>query len=96
MRYNTYWVYECLLIQIKSCKAYEHLRKHKILALSNIDTLNRYINKMDSGYGYGYGHKHIKKKKNHLECPWNKGGVSLFKTLLEIQLRIILLRRYID
>jgi len=34
--------------------------------------------------------------KNHLKCPWNKGGVSLFQTLIEIQLRIILLRRYID
>lgn len=52
MRYNTYWVYECLLIRIKSRKAYKHLRKHKILSLPSIDTLNRYINKMDSGYGF--------------------------------------------
>jgi hypothetical protein len=63
MRYNTYWVYECLLIRIKSCKAYKHLRKHKILALPSIDTLNRYINKMDSGYRFHKGIFELLKKK---------------------------------
>ncbi|KAE9521504.1 hypothetical protein AGLY_018103 [Aphis glycines] len=63
MRYNTYWVYECLLIRIKSHKAYEHLRKHKILALPSIDTLNRYINKMDSGYGFHKGIFELLKKQ---------------------------------
>ena len=43
MRYTTQWVYECLLLRIKSKKTYNHLRNHNILTLPCIDTLNRYI-----------------------------------------------------
>lgn len=84
-----------MLIRIKSRKAYEHLKKHKILALPSIDTLNRYIHKMDSVYGV---HKSIfellNKKSSEMSLEQRKS--KLFQKLLEIQLRIILLRRYID
>ncbi|KAJ8927465.1 hypothetical protein NQ314_020062 [Rhamnusium bicolor] len=52
MRYTTQWVYECLLLRIKSKKCYEHLRKHKILILPSVDTLNRYIKKIKGAYGF--------------------------------------------
>ncbi|KYQ49678.1 hypothetical protein ALC60_11248 [Trachymyrmex zeteki] len=33
IRYTTQWVYECLLLRIKSKKTYNHLRNHNILTL---------------------------------------------------------------
>lgn len=51
-RYETEWVYECLLLRIKSKKAYNHLRKRNILALPSIQTLNRYTRFIKSRYGF--------------------------------------------
>src|SRR5215831_15221346 len=42
-RYTKQWVYECLLMRIKSRKLYEYLRSHEILVLPHIDTLNKYV-----------------------------------------------------
>ncbi|XP_046405740.1 uncharacterized protein LOC124170811 [Ischnura elegans] len=42
-RYTNNWVYECILLRIKSPKAYEHLRSHGILALPSAQTLRRYF-----------------------------------------------------
>lgn len=44
-RYTMNWIYECLLIRMKSRSMYEHLRTHFILPLPCIDTLDRYIKK---------------------------------------------------
>lgn len=52
MRYTTQWIYECLLLRIKSKKAYEHLRKRRILVLPNISTLNRYMKRIKGSYGF--------------------------------------------
>lgn len=51
-RYTQQWVYECILMRIKSKKLYEHLRSHHILALPHVDTLNKYIKRMGSAYGF--------------------------------------------
>lgn len=40
LRYITQWVYECLLLQIKSKKTYNHLRTHNLMTLPCINTLN--------------------------------------------------------
>jgi len=45
-RYSINWIYECLLICIKSKKVYEHLRSKNILALPCVDTLQKYLQKM--------------------------------------------------
>lgn len=52
LRYTTQWVYECLLLRIKSKKTYNHLRNHNILTLPCIDTLNRYIQAIKGCYGF--------------------------------------------
>lgn len=52
MRYNRQWVYECVLLRIKSKKAYKHLRKHKILALPSLQTLERCLKRIKSAYGF--------------------------------------------
>lgn len=52
VRYTTQWIYECLLLRIKSKKAYVHLRKHKILILPSLQTLHRYLKTVKSAYGF--------------------------------------------
>lgn len=51
-RYTINWIYECLLIRIKSKKVYEHLRSKNIMTLPCVDTLKKYIQKMSSQYGF--------------------------------------------
>lgn len=52
LRYANQWIYECLLIKIKSRKTYIHLRKHKILVLPSIRTLDKYIKVIGGSYGF--------------------------------------------
>lgn len=52
MRYTTQWVYECLLLSIKSKKGYEHLRKRKIMILPSLQTLHKYIKNIQGSYGF--------------------------------------------
>ncbi|XP_074114811.1 uncharacterized protein LOC141537612 [Cotesia typhae] len=51
-RYTIEWVYECLMIRIKGPAVYDKLRERQILPLPCKDTLNRYINKLDSAFGF--------------------------------------------
>lgn len=44
-RYTINWIYECLLIHIKSKKVYEHLRSKNLLTLPCVDTLQKYYKK---------------------------------------------------
>lgn len=68
MRYETQWVYECLLLRIKSRKTYEHLRRRRILVLPDASTLNRYIKKIEGCYGFQSSiFKIIKEKTLHMK-----------------------------
>ncbi|XP_074110941.1 uncharacterized protein LOC141535067 [Cotesia typhae] len=51
-RYTVQWVYECLLLRIKSASVYDRLRERNILPLPCKDTLHRYIQKLDSAFGF--------------------------------------------
>ena len=52
IRYTNSWIYECLLLRIKSRKTYAHLRNHKILALPSVETLSRYMKAIKGSYGF--------------------------------------------
>ncbi|XP_051162377.1 ERC protein 2-like isoform X2 [Leptopilina boulardi] len=52
MRYSRQWLYECILLRIRSKKAYKHLRKHKILVLPSTSTLERSMEQIKSTYGF--------------------------------------------
>ncbi|XP_043477524.1 uncharacterized protein LOC122508313 isoform X2 [Leptopilina heterotoma] len=43
MRYTTQWIYECILLRIKSKKLYRQLRRDKILTLPSPTTLGRNV-----------------------------------------------------
>nr|XP_042912360.1 uncharacterized protein LOC122272584 [Parasteatoda tepidariorum] len=52
MRYTSQWIYECLLLKIKSTKAYNHLRSHQLLKLPSPATLYRYLKNVKGCYGF--------------------------------------------
>ena len=51
-RYDTRWIYECILMRIKSRSLYEHILERKILVVPTLQTLDLYIQKMHSSYGF--------------------------------------------
>lgn len=51
-RYSIDWMYQCLLMRIKSKQLYEHIRQYNILPLPCRDTVNSYIKNVDKSYGF--------------------------------------------
>lgn len=50
--YTLNWIYECMLIRIKSRKIYEHLRIHNILALLSVETIRKYLKHTKGVYSF--------------------------------------------
>lgn len=73
-RYSINWIYECLLLKIRSRKVYEHLRTKKILVLPCIDTLGKYIATMSSQYGFQRAIFDLLAKKADCMAPEEKRG----------------------
>ena len=74
MRHETQWVYECLLLRVKSRKAYGHLQRRRIFVLPDINTLNRYILKMRGCYGLQRSvFKLMKEKTSHMKAIEERG-----------------------
>jgi len=73
-RYTINWIYECLLIRIKSKKIYEHLRSKNILTLPCVDTLQKYIQKMSSQYGFQQATFNVLKNIQIYITPEEKRG----------------------
>ena len=51
MRYDHSWILACMLLRIKSPKAYEHMREHAFLVLPTRRTLCRYIDVLHAETG---------------------------------------------
>lgn len=51
-RFTQDWVYETILMRIKSPRLYEHIRSRKILILPSRSTLNRYMRKLHPKFGF--------------------------------------------
>lgn len=78
MRYSDKWVYECILLRIKSKKTYNHLRSHNILTLPSIETLNRYIKVIKGCYGFQMSTFEILKKKTANMEPNDVRGIYIY------------------
>ncbi|XP_046407691.1 uncharacterized protein LOC124172298 [Ischnura elegans] len=76
-RYTLSWVHECLLLRIKSRKAYEHLRKNNILRLPGANTLSRYIRNVKGAYGFQGAIFHCLKEKAEGLAAEERRGVVL-------------------
>jgi len=79
-RYTNQWIYECLLLRIKSRKTYNHLRTHKILALPCLETLSRYIKVIKGTYGFDEKTFDILKKKTASMSSTDVRGEFLHST----------------
>lgn len=74
IRYTNQWIYECLLLRIKSRKAYNHIRSHDILAVPTVQTLNRYMKVMKGSYGFNDEIFIVLKEKTSSMQPSNLRG----------------------
>ncbi|XP_077277352.1 uncharacterized protein LOC143905672 [Temnothorax americanus] len=77
MRYTNEWIFECLLLRIKSSKTCKHLRAHQILSLPCIDTLNEYIKAIKGVYGFEETTFEVLKKKVKNMDPRTKHAALL-------------------
>lgn len=51
-RYKRQYIYQCILMKIKSFKLYRFMRKRRILELSAPNTLHKYIRKLSASFGF--------------------------------------------
>lgn len=74
-RYTLNWIYECILIRIKSRKTYEHLRIHGILPLPTIETLQKYLLHTKGVYGFQSStFASLKEKSFHMKPEERRGN----------------------
>jgi len=73
-RYSNDWILECLLLRIKSKKAYLHIRNHNILPLPTLKTLQEYLNKLDPSYGFSLETLTLMRAKALKMEAWQRRG----------------------
>lgn len=79
MRYSTIWVYNCLLLRIKSRSTYEHLRKVNMLPLPCIRTLNQYIRRIKGCYEFQKViFDLLKKKASAMDISERRGKTNIY------------------
>lgn len=89
VRYTNQWIYECLLLRIKSPKGYNHLRKKNILALPSPQTLTRYMKVIKGSYGYQETtFKLLKEKTAHMKPSEIRGKYRITYFLFPLNLYI--------
>lgn len=82
MRYDHRWILACILLRIKSPKAYEHLRDHSFLALPTRRTLGQYIDVVNAETGIA--EDVIKLISQRVNSAAERRGVLMFD---EVKLR---------
>ncbi|KAK3907953.1 Transposable element P transposase [Frankliniella fusca] len=76
-RYTIEWVYECMLMRIKSPVLYAHIRKHKILVIPSETTIKRYLKNYTGTYGFQASLFEMLSQKGKEMSPQKKRGVIL-------------------
>ncbi|KAK3907354.1 DNA transposase [Frankliniella fusca] len=72
-RYTIQWVYECMLIIIKSPDLYKHILEREILPMPSNTTIRGYLKKYRGAYGFQPATFHLlEKKAEELETEPNK------------------------
>lgn len=75
-RYTIEWIYECILMKIKSSSLYQHIRDHEILPLPCMSTIRGYLKHFSGAYGFNPGtFEMLSKKQGDLE-PAKKRGIT--------------------
>lgn len=77
IRYTNNWVYECILMKIKSPALYQKIRREQILPLPSLVTLQRYIEMLEPAYGFQkstFGM--LKEKSKHMDDAERHGNIK--------------------
>lgn len=82
MRYEHKWILSCLMLRIKSPKAYSHLRDQNFLALPSKTTLQRYMDVVRAECGISTESLQLLKEK--VCTPADRHGILIFD---EVKLR---------
>jgi hypothetical protein len=86
-RYEKEWIYEAMLMRIKSPTLYEHIRSHKILPLPSRTILNLYMSKLHPTYGYQKPLFDVLKAKISDWDEKDRHGKSLHKILMVFEIK---------
>jgi len=77
-RYTIEWVYECMLMRIKSPKLYQHIREKNILPLPCNSVIRGYLKNFSGAYGFHpQTFEMLKPKCEELEPQKRRGKVLL-------------------
>lgn len=83
-RYTLNWIYECMLIRIKSRKTYEHIRIHNILTLPSVETIRKYLKHTKGVYGFQPStFTCLKEKSKHININERRGTIIYIVYLLK-------------
>jgi hypothetical protein len=52
IRYSQAWMYQCILLKIRSFKLYCLMRRHQLLPLPSPSTIHKYIRKLKPSFGF--------------------------------------------
>lgn len=73
-RYTLEWVYECMLMRIKSPSLYQHIREHEILPLPCNSTIRGYLRHYSGAYGFNPSTMKMLKEKSRDMAPEKRRG----------------------
>ncbi|KAK3916461.1 Transposable element P transposase [Frankliniella fusca] len=83
-RYKYAWLYECMLLRIKSGKLYRKMLRDNFLPLPSLRTLQRYIRKLKPAFGFHEPtFKVMEKKKEHLTEAQRHGALLIDEMALD-------------
>ena len=74
IRYSQKWLFECILLKIKSTQAYTHIISHGIMPLPHPCTINRYLRQLKPSYGFQSGVFEMLSSKAGEMNNWEKEG----------------------
>lgn len=78
-RYTTTWIHTCILLSIKNKALYEHMREMNLLPLPTRNTLNKYLQKIESTYGFQLSvFESLKLQGSRMEESFKHGTWKIF------------------
>ncbi len=74
MGYDAEWLMECLLMKIKSPRAYKHLRTNNLLPLPCPDTIRRLLSSMPCNFDFNEALHSIKRQLQDLHLDFRRAA----------------------
>lgn len=89
-RYTLDWVFECLLMRIKSPTLYEHIRKKDVLPLPTQTTLLHYLSSFDVGFGFKKEtFEALRKKASCMSMQQRRGNLRIIKHMRHYSMLLV-------